>query len=483
MHRMGFRSLLRALLLLGGIAATVAASAAPAGELLAQYAARPQPAFGYTVRDGGRYRGAEWVELILTSQTWRDVPWRHQLYIIRPAGLEPGPQQALLFIDGGKWRPEYERPPAESTLPKRAGLYHAIARRLGSPVAILKQVPNQPLLGGLTEDALIAHTLERYLETGDDEWPLLLPMVKSAVAGMDAVQAFARERWSLDVPAFTLTGASKRGWTTWLTAATDSRVKAMAPMVFDVLNMRPQIEHQRASWGTLSEQIGDYAARGLTDRLATPAGERLTALVDPYSYRERITQPKLVIYGSNDRYWPIDAARLYWDELRGPRLPLYVPNQDHKLTDVHRILGALNAIHQHSARGRPLPDLGWQWRDEDERLVLTMHASPAPVLVRAWVARAPTRDFREARWQSVQVSARRGRYEHAVRKPQRGFVGLYGEAVFGRGAQRVWVSTLPMISGDVAPDTASVSTAAPEVAALALPDGPSAVTRASWPAR
>ena len=35
-----------------------------------------------------------------------------------------------------------------------------------------------------------------------------------------------------------MTGASKRGWTTWTIGAVDKRVKAMAPLVLDCLNMR-----------------------------------------------------------------------------------------------------------------------------------------------------------------------------------------------------------------------------------------------------
>lgn len=57
-------------------------------------------------------------------------------------------------------------------------------------------------------------------------------MVQSVVAAMDAVQSYTSSR-GREIGSFVVTGASKRGWTTWLTAAIDERVKAIIPMVYD----------------------------------------------------------------------------------------------------------------------------------------------------------------------------------------------------------------------------------------------------------
>ena len=92
----------------------------------------------------------------------------------------------LLFITGGDHKS------------KQNDNDHKQALHAGSPlrrtVAVLRQVPNQPLLGDKKEDELIAETFVRYLETKDENWPLLFPMTKSAVRAMDAVQAFTKEK-------------------------------------------------------------------------------------------------------------------------------------------------------------------------------------------------------------------------------------------------------------------------------------------------
>lgn len=44
-----------------------------------------------------------------------------------------------------------------------------------------------------------------------------------------------KEKYTKDLKNFVVGGASKRGWTTWTTAAVDDRVVAIVPVVIDLL--------------------------------------------------------------------------------------------------------------------------------------------------------------------------------------------------------------------------------------------------------
>ena len=47
-----------------------------------------------------------------------------------------------------------------------------------------------------------------------------------------------------------------------------------------------------------------------------------------------LKQPKLLLLGTNDRYWPLDALNVYWDGLPGDKYVTYVPNNGHGLKDL-----------------------------------------------------------------------------------------------------------------------------------------------------
>ena len=427
----------------------LAADSTSPNPALADYVAAPDESFAWTVRRQGDATQGPWVELTLTSQTWQNTPWKHQLFILKPNQVRDG-GRALLVIGGGSWKPELAQPPAPGeAMPEQVSRYAAVAEHLGTPVAVLLQVPHQPLYG-MREDALISYTFEQFFKTNDANWPLLLPMVKSAVAGMNTVGQFARREWSLGIDEFTVTGGSKRGWTTWLTAAVDQRVTALAPAVIDTLNMSKQLPHQIATWGKPSEQIHDYTDRGLHKVLATPRGQQLVRIVDPYHYRDSITQPKLILLGTNDRYWPLDALNLYWSDLPGKKYVLYVPNQGHGLGDAERTLGTIIALHRQAAGELELADLEWEFSEEADQVLLRVKANQRPQRVSAWLAESPTRDFRDARWSSQPMELAGDDHEFVLRRKPEGMQAIFGEAVFGTDRVPYFLSTNVKIIGQPA---------------------------------
>ena len=154
-------------------------------------------------------------------------------------------------------------------------------------------VPNQPFYDNRREDALIAYTLNQYLKSGDDTWPLLFPMVKSAIKAMDAIQDIVKTDEKQKIIRFVVTGASKRGWTTWLAAAVDDRVTAIAPMVIDTLNMKAQLQWSEQIYGQQSSKIKDYTELNLHQKMDSEAMQKLQCWIDPYAYVRRFTMPKL----------------------------------------------------------------------------------------------------------------------------------------------------------------------------------------------
>ena len=86
---------------------------------------------------------------------------------------------------------------------------------------------------------------------------------------MDTVNAFAASKQGgrHRVDHFIVTGASKRGWTTWTTAAVDPPVAGIAPMVIDLLNVFPSYQHHYRVYGFWAPAVKDYYDAGLMDEL------------------------------------------------------------------------------------------------------------------------------------------------------------------------------------------------------------------------
>ena len=182
---------------------------------LQSYLNNQDTTFSYRLKATTASSAMKIYNLLLTSQRWHGIAWHHALTVIVPQDDQD--DGALLFITGGKNKDGM--PVKRSHDDEFIDAMSQIALKNAATVAIVWQVPNQPLFDDLTEDALISYTLHQFENDTDYTWPLLFPMVISAVRAMDAVQDFSGKKLDHTISRFVVSGGSKRGWTTWLTRA------------------------------------------------------------------------------------------------------------------------------------------------------------------------------------------------------------------------------------------------------------------------
>lgn len=381
----------------------------------------------------------------LTSQQWQssatvDHPlWKHRLTIIvpkLPLGSSQG-KTAILSIAGGQLD-SLTTADLVDDLPLLE-----LAVKTQTIVCELTLVPNQPLKfhdewderykqNGRREDALVAYTWDKYLKTEDSGWPLRLPMTKSVVRGMDAIQEILSQKLALSIDGFIVMGKSKRGWTAWTTAAVDKRVKGIIPIVIDLLNLKTSfIRHHRA-YGNWSFAVHDYADIDIPGRWDQKAFENLMAMIEPFEYRERFTMPKFVINATGDEFFLPDSSRLYFKELSEPKHLWNVPNTGHRIKAelyIDNLIAYLNVL----LSGTPFPSYDWEIT-EGNRLKISCPTPPAGATL--WQAHNPHgRDFRVVTigttWSSRPLDPiSPGKYEVALAQPDSGWSAYFVELTF-----------------------------------------------------
>jgi PhoPQ-activated pathogenicity-related protein len=404
------------------LAILLAGSVAAASELV-DFVTRSDPATRWLKQSERESGGAREIIAELVSQAWRGVAWRHELRVVVPPRRAAGDLAVLVVGGDGAHGAVDERRLAEDT---------------GVITAYLRSVPNQPLFGA-SEDALIAYSFEQYLRTNDPDWPLLFPMTKAAAKAMDAIPALVGGDAADEVRRFVVTGASKRGWTSWLAAVADPRVTAVAPMVFDNLDFGPQMKNQMAVWGRYSEMLGDYTERSLQALIGTERGRALVSMVDPFAYRATLARvSKLVVNGSNDPYWDVGAVDLYWDDLGGPKALVCVPNAGHDAGSDPRSEAALVELIRRTSAGRVMPELS---ASDGGGPPATIRSDETPQRVLVWRAESRSRDLRSARWRATEARREGDRFVADVAPAADRYTAWFAEAEYPSAGRSFKLST------------------------------------------
>jgi PhoPQ-activated pathogenicity-related protein len=278
---------------------------------------------------------------------------------------------------------------------------------------------------------------------------LYVPMTQTVVKAMDLAQQVLKP-W--DVQGFVVTGLSKRGWDTWLTALADPRVDAIVPFVMDMLNTRAALTHTAAAYGNnWPLAFEPYYAEGIDRQLGTPNFEKLMKLQDPMQYLDtasapRLQIPKYVVNASGDDFFVPDNARLYFDQLPGMKALRVAPNSSHDgiLRYTQQSLTAFLGRFQTST---PLPTVQTDVAQANGATTLQTQFAEAPVSVKLWTAQdRRARDFRYAcgiRYKSRPLTVgANGLVEVSLRDPSVGWAASFIEATFSDGfvaTSRVYV--------------------------------------------
>jgi PhoPQ-activated pathogenicity-related protein len=141
--------------------------------------------------------------------------------------------------------------------------------------------------------------------------------------------------------------------------------------------------------------------------------------------------PKLLLLGSNDRYWTVDSLRHYWNDLPGPKLIFQTPNAGHDLAGGREATQTLAAFFQMIADGKELPSMEWQLKDVKEKAEITVKVNQPAKAIRLWTANSTDRDFRDDRWTSRELEVKGGSSQASaeVPTPERGYRAYMAEVV------------------------------------------------------
>lgn len=425
----------------------------PAETALGKYVAEDDGAFKWELVRTTPLEGMTLYDIRLTSQRWRtqaevsEPLWTHWLTIGVPATVRRS--LPIMVIDGGSRRSE-PRTPARPE-------FMRLVQASGAVCCVVDNIPNQPLAiedkKERREDDLLSQSWNLAIKHDDSRWIGRFPMVKAVKRAMDATEQFLAGRdlspakfegkvidKGMKPDGFFVTGASKRGWTTWLIAAVDPRVKAIAPVVIDVLNMEAQTPHHWASYGFWAPALRDYVANGIDKKFGTPELNKVIAHEDPLAYMKFLERvPKYIVTATGDEFFPTDSFQHYEKQLKGEWRVRSVPNAGHNLAGSMAPFEIL-AFYTIFVEGKPRPELNWRLTTEGGKSVVAAKSNVKPERVLLWQCDAKVRDFRIDQtgrtWTSSEVVASDSSglvYSATVEAPATGFRAFMLEATFASG--------------------------------------------------
>jgi len=332
-------------------------------KLIKDYSDKTKSEYNYKILDSTILQNAVLYHVKMTSGKWlsnqvvSDSIWWHIVDIVVPRITTSN--NALLFIGGGT---KFDQEIFLDSLTIQKAI------KIKSVIAHVSNIPFQPIVFKDSdtiqryEDNLIAYGWDRFLSGGakdnDTNFLARFPMTRAVVRSMDLIQEITINNFN-PIEKFFISGASKRGWTTWTTAAIDSRIMGMAPLVIDMLNLIPSFHHHFRSYGDWSPAVKDYVDFSIMDWMGSKEFDKLLKIVEPYEFKELFDKEKLIINGTIDEFFLPDSWKFYWEELPKKKYLQYVPNGNHGLFGTYSLQNVFS-FYYYLINGISIPKMKWK---------------------------------------------------------------------------------------------------------------------------
>ena len=115
--------------------------------------------------------------------------------------------------------------------------------------------------------------------------------------------------------------------------------------------------------------------------------------------------PKLIFIGTNDPYWPVDAVKHYFNDLKGENFIHYVANAGHDLNGGQQARWSLNAFFCNTFAHIPYAECSWEVSETGTGVTLNVEGSANAIKAAYRSADSQDRDFRDEVWSSTNLDA------------------------------------------------------------------------------
>ncbi|XP_061469346.1 autocrine proliferation repressor protein A-like [Rhineura floridana] len=447
------------------------------------YVQQRDPHYSYTIKKKEDSPDVTVYTLKMTSLKWLDdsevdtTVWWHELFIVMPKNQQMK-DSCLLMIGNGRNDAVFQ--------PVDLNVNEAInaAKSTGFCTALVRQIPNQPI----TFRKLVMHECKNSIEdyavfcswrkfiidkSAKPDVLIQFPMVKATVRALDTITELLQKEsdGKVNIRRFTLTGGSKRGWTSWLTAAVDKRVVSFSPIVFDLLNIIKNLHHQYRAYCGWTYAMWAIDDLKITHKLDTPQLQKLTSYVDPLAYNDRyLNKPKYLIIVTGDEFFPLDDSHSFFHQLAGEKYFWAIPNSDHLVTldpgTRISIAKSLTTFFVSTMLNLKMPNISWKKTETNATGTIYLYTDQEPSAAKCFFANtlgSKRRDFRlfmgpsspgllqDVFWFPCGVEkVETGVYKAELEKPLTGWKGFLIEVTFPGPGNNDYVFTSEV---HIIPDT------------------------------